>query len=44
MDEDEAVKARPAVHVLWLDYGQRGTFWFHALAHKVYPFDAVLYL
>ena len=33
MDEDEAVKARRSVDVLWQDYGERGTFWFHALAH-----------
>ena len=42
MEEEEAVKARRAVDVLWQDYGERGTFWFHALAHKVYPLDAAL--
>ena len=29
MDEDEAVKARWAVDVLWQDYGENGPFWFH---------------
>ena len=42
IDEEAALRARRAVDVLWQDYGESGTFWFHALAHKVSSLDASL--
>ena len=36
------MRARRAVDMLWQDYGESCTFWFHVLAHKVCSLDASL--
>ena len=39
LHDEESAKAKQASDILWQDYGEQGTFWFHRLAHQHSPLD-----
>jgi hypothetical protein len=44
LHDDRAVASKQADDILWQDYGEQGTFWFHRLAHKLNPLDPALHV